>query len=328
MRDGFKYKEKCIGSLLGTAVGDILGAGVEGYSREMIQGTYGELRNFLSTGRGFGCYTDDTEMTLALAQSIVDCNGMDAQYCARAYAAYYNPWRGYGGGAHAVMKALKQGADYRKTGVMMFKDGSYGNGGAMRIAPVGLVYGNKTNEELRKAVVDALLCTHVHPEGIDGAVIQAKAVGLLVSLETLSNFDPPVFLEALDNIADTGIMKEKISYLQDVLTKDIPDEVAVARLGNGIRASEAVSCALLAVVKYHSTPEAAVIKSVGFGGDTDTIGAMTSAQLGALHGKDWIPKGWLDNMENKTYGRDYIIKLASELSQVSQSASGGHVDSF
>jgi poly(ADP-ribose) glycohydrolase ARH3 len=316
MRDRYKYKEKCIGSLLGTAVGDILGAGVEGYPGEAIQHAYGELRNFLDSGRGFGCYTDDTEMALALAQSIVDCKGVDARHCAQTYAKYYNPWRGYGGGAHAVMKALKQGADYRKTGVMIFKDGSYANGGAMRIAPVGLVYGNKTNEELRKAVVDAVLCTHVHPEGIDGAVIQAKAVGLLAAIETVTDFDPQVFLEALDRISATGIMKEKISYLQGVLTKDIPDEVAAARLGNGIRASEAVSCALLAAVKYHSTPEEAVIKSVNFGGDTDTIGAMTGAQLGALHGKDWIPKRWLNNIENKTYGRDYIIKLASELSQI------------
>jgi len=45
------------------------------------------------------------------------------------------------------------------------------------------------------------------------------------------------------------------------------------------------------------------------------IGAMTGAQMGALHGKDWIPKRWFDNIENKTYGRDYMIKLASELSQ-------------
>ena len=317
MKNLDQFVDKCIGSLLGTAVGDILGAGVEGYSREMIQGTYGELRNFLSTGRGFGCYTDDTEMALALARSMVDCNGVDAQHCAQTYAAYYNPRRGYGGGAHAVMKALKQGADYRKTGVMIFEDGSYGNGGAMRIAPVGLVYGNKTNERLRKAVVDAVLCTHVHPEGVDGAMIQAKAVGFLASMKTVTYFDPRAFLEALDNIAATGIIKEKISYLQDVLAKDIPDEVAVARLGNGIRASEAVSCALLAVVKYHAAPEEAVIKSVGFGGDTDTIGAMTGAQMGALHGKDWIPKRWFDNIENKTYGRDYMIKLASELSKVS-----------
>ena len=308
--------DKCIGSLLGTAVGDILGAGVEGYSREMIQSTYGELRTFLSSGRGFGCYTDDTEMALALAQSMVDCQGVDARHCAQTYADYYNPWRGYGGGAHAVMKALKQGADYRKTGVMIFEDGSYGNGGAMRIAPVGLVYGNKTNEELRKAVVDAVLSTHVHPEGVDGAVIQAKAVGILASQQTVTDFDPPVFLEALHNIAATKIIKEKISYLQDVIAKDIPDDVAVARLGNGIRASEAVSCALLAVVKYHSAPEEAVIKSVGFGGDTDTIGAMTGAQIGALHGKDWIPKRWFDNIENKTHGRDYMIKLASQLAQL------------
>jgi poly(ADP-ribose) glycohydrolase ARH3 len=72
----------------------------------------------------------------------------------------------------------------------------------------------------------------------------------------------------------------------------------------------------LACIKYHSTPEEAVIKSVNFGGDTDTIGAMTGALMGALHGRDWIPVRWTDNMKNQEFGKDYIIKLASDLSKV------------
>lgn len=317
MKHADRYREKCIGALLGTTVGDILGAGVEGYSRAMIQRSYGEVRDFLDTERGFGSYTDDTEMALALARSIVDCNSVDAEHCAQTYAKFYNSWRGYGGGAHAVMTALKIGADYRKTGSILFKDGSYANGGAMRIAPVGLVFCHKSDEELKKAVVDAIMCTHVHPEGIEGALIQAKAVAFLTTIETVTDFDHEVFLETIDDIASTEIMKEKILYLKDVLSTDIPDEVAVDRLGNGIRASEAVSCALLATVRYHLNPEEAVIKGVNFGGDTDTIGAMTGAQMGALHGKNWIPRRWLDNIENESYGRDYIINLASDLSQVS-----------
>ena len=198
----------------------------------------------------------------------------------------------------------------------MFESGSFGNGGAMRIAPVGLVYCNKDDEELKKAVCDAIQCTYVHPEGIDGAVIQAKAVALLTNLEKAADFNPETFLETLSEISTTDIMKMKMMYLGDVLTKQIPDEAAISYLGNGVRASEAVSCALLAVVKYYLTPREAVIKSVNFGGDTDTIGAMTGAQIGALHGKDWFPKRWLENMENEEYGKDYMVELAAGLSRL------------
>lgn len=309
-----KYKEKCIGTLLGTAVGDILGAGIEGLSRKAILKRFGEVKDFLHTGRGFGSYTDDTEMALALAHSIVRCHGVNGEDCARSYASFFNPWRGYGAGAHAVMNALKQGADFKETGHLLFKDGSFGNGGAMRIAPVGLAYYNKDNEELKKAVFDAIRCTHVHPEGIDGALVQAKAIAILTGIEKTADFEPVAFLNELSKISDTEMMKEKILYLKDVLKKDICDETAIGYIGNGIPASEAVSCALLATIKYHSMPEEAVIKSVNFGGDTDTIGAMIGAQMGALHGKDWIPARWKDNMENDKYGRNYIIKLASDMS--------------
>ena len=79
------------------------------------------------------------------------------------------------------MGALLNGADYRKTGRMEFPDGSFGNGEAMRIAPIGLAYRLASDAVLLKAVETALLCTHVHPEAIDGAFIQAKAVAMLAT---------------------------------------------------------------------------------------------------------------------------------------------------
>ena len=307
---------RSLGILLGTAAGDILGAGVEGFSREQIVVTHGEVRDFKPTSRGFGCYTDDTEMALALAQSIVDCNGVDGEHCSKLYADYYNPQRGYGGGAHQVLKALKDGADFRDTGRMSFSDGSFGNGGAMRIAPVGFVYRNADDATLKQAVFNAVRCTHVHPEGVDGAVVQAKATALLSLADNNEFLAPAPLLEQLSNISTTAVMKENILYLGEVLERGIPDNTAVKNLGNGIRASEAVSCAILAALRYSSTPEEAVIKSVNFGGDTDTIGAMTGALMGALHGNAWIPKRWLDNMENGKYGKDYIAGLATKLAAV------------
>jgi len=309
-------KDRFIGSLLGTAIGDTLGAPVEGMSMSAIKVRYGKVWDFLPTRFGKCLYTDDTQMTLALASSLVETGTVDPRHCAESYAGFYEGWRGYGPGAAWILRELGAGADHTRTGRSQFKDGSYGDGGAMRIAPVGLVYRNKDDDELRTAVYDAIMCTHVHPEGVDGAVVQAKAVGILANTKDPLKFDPAAFLETAKSIAGTTIMREKLGYLQKVLEHDIDDATAVRALGNGIRASEAVSCALLATLKYYALPEEAVIRSVGFGGDTDTIGAMAGAQVGALHGVSWIPERWFEGLENKAYGRDYIIALATKLSEI------------
>jgi len=66
------FADRCVGCLLGTACGDVLGASVEGWSAREIREVYGEIRDFDKSQRGFGCYTDDTQMTLALAASLVE----------------------------------------------------------------------------------------------------------------------------------------------------------------------------------------------------------------------------------------------------------------
>jgi poly(ADP-ribose) glycohydrolase ARH3 len=74
-----------VGCLLGCAFGDVLGASVEMQPRSRILARHGGLlRDFLATGRGFGCYTDDTEMTLALARSILRMGDVNAADCASA----------------------------------------------------------------------------------------------------------------------------------------------------------------------------------------------------------------------------------------------------
>lgn len=308
------YKDRVIGSLLGVCIGDILGASVEGYSGDEISAIFGQVDRFMASPRGYGCYTDDTQMTIALALSIIRCGGVDPEDCARSYADLYDPGRGYGYGASLTLKSLKQGADYMATGRSQFKQGSFANGGAMRIAPVGLVYRDRDDDALRRAVYDAIMCTHVHPEGVDGAVLQAKAVSLMTKIGDIHQFDPEVFLDILLNIANTEVFKAKIKELGEILRASIPDRDAVSILGCGVRASQSVPCALLATLRYYNSPENALIKAVGFGGDTDTIGAMTGAQIGALHGSGWIPPHWFENIENNRFGRDAIINIAERLS--------------
>ena len=305
------FEKRCIGCLLGTACGDILGATVEGCSAADIRELYGELRDFMEA-RGFGRYTDDTQMTVALATSLVECGRVDDEHVSAKYAEFYEGWRGYGGAAHRVMQVLQQGGDHRGTGRLQFPEGSFGNGGAMRIAPVGLAYRHATPEILHEAVEDALLCTHVHPEAVDGAFVQAKAVAR-AAIAGPAEFDPQGLLRELHEASRTDIVRSKLEALSRGLREDHTDLFVIAMVGNGIRTSEAVAAALWAFLRYGADPEECIIRAVGFGGDTDTIGAMAGALVGALHGASWIPSRWYDNIENGEHGRDEIVNLAGEL---------------
>ncbi len=113
------HKTRCIGSLLGTAVGDILGANVEFFSRSEILQEHGLLAHFLdSPARPMGMFTDDTEMTIALAASLVACGAIDGNHCSIAYAQAFTayPRRGYGPSASQILDLLARGADFRATG--------------------------------------------------------------------------------------------------------------------------------------------------------------------------------------------------------------------
>lgn len=304
------------GSLVGTAFGDILGAAVEGMSRAAILESFGTVREFMDTSRGWGRYTDDTQMTIALATSMLRCGGVDGADCARVYADFLEPRRGYGGGAVRILEALLNGADYRETGTMFFPSGSFGNGAAMRIAPVGLVYAQSPPEIVREKVFSAIRCTHVHPEAIDGALVQALAVGrfALSGLGVLPDADD--FIGPLKAACSDDNMIRGLDGVGELLQAGADDAEAATRLGTGVRCAESVPAALWTALRHGSDPEEAIIRAVNLGGDTDTVGAMCGALVGALHGDDWFPRRWYDNMENGEYGRDALRALAQDLARL------------
>ena len=79
----------------------------------------------------------------------------------------------------------------------------------MRIGPIGIVFRNATDLEMRAAVTEAVKSTHVNPEAIDGAFLVAKAVSLLLKYSP-NNFDPIEFLSSLEAVAEHSLIKEKL----------------------------------------------------------------------------------------------------------------------
>jgi poly(ADP-ribose) glycohydrolase ARH3 len=301
-------EDRFAGALLGTACGDALGCPVEGHPDP------GEVRDFVGSWQAPGRYTDDTQMAVALADSLVRTGGVvDGEDCARAYAERFEPHRGYGAGAYQVIERLRQGEDYRKTGTAFFPDGSFGNGSAMRIAPVGLLHGTGEAPNLQDAVFEAVRCTHVHPEALDGAVLQARLVGLLSRFPAgaephFSDFEPD-----LRRRARTKAFSRQLDALTELFAEGADDRSAAARLGNGIRAVEAVPAAIWAAFRHGLRPEESIVRAIALGGDTDTIGAMTGALVGARRGASQLPRRWLEGLENGPWGRDAIAGLAKEL---------------
>jgi ADP-ribosylglycohydrolase len=86
----------------------------------------------------------------------------------------------------------------------------------MRIAPIGIAYRNASDDVLHKAVVDAILCTHTHPQSVDAAFVHAKAISVLVKTDAASFSGPVPLLETLLAIARTDVIR---STIQKVLNQ-------------------------------------------------------------------------------------------------------------
>src|SRR3954470_12722653 len=91
-----------------------------------------------ATANGPWPFTDDTAMALSIYEVLDEFGCIDQDALARRFAARYRaqPWRGYGGGAHRLLQQVAGGARWRDAAEGVFPGGSYGNGSAMRVAPL------------------------------------------------------------------------------------------------------------------------------------------------------------------------------------------------
>jgi poly(ADP-ribose) glycohydrolase ARH3 len=229
---------------------------------------------------------------------------------ARTFVKNYErePWRGYASGPPRVFRWIKSGVAWNEAAKGLFGGaGSYGNGAAMRVAPVGVFYHDDL-EQLRSVAYGQSQITHVHELGMEGAAMQAYAVALALNADSLSRLGSHIFLEKLKNFTHNEVYKRKLEKMEKLLGET--DKVRVAReLGNGIEAYNSVPTAIYCFLRNWSSFEDSVLYAVSLGGDTDTIGAMTGAISGAYHGVEAIPQRWKSRLERG----DYIEELAEKL---------------
>lgn len=206
---------------------------------------------------------------------------------------------------------MEDGKNHRQVAATVFPGGSLGNGAAMRVAPVGLLFRDDRNRVWEQARASALP-TYVHPLGIEGAQVLALAVAMASQPQTL---DHSTFFAELICRCVSAEFRLKLTTASGMTSFD-----EVALLGNGIEALESVPTAIACFALAPLSFETAVANAVFLGGDTDTIAAMTGALSGAFLGVKAIPDRLVRILEDLGKGRTYIMDLADRLCSVYEKA--------
>ena len=298
------------GCVVGLAVGDALGMPTEFLSLAEIRARFGPdgVTDLEEGAWPAGHFTDDTQMTLALAEGILAA-GTEASLDAimaevsREFVAWdeapVGGHRAPGNTCRTGCRNLAAGVPWREAGVA----GSKGCGTAMRAAPVGLAWPGEY-ERIREVGVAQSLATHDHPCARAGSV----AVAALVSM-ALEREHPSRMLERV--IALTGeVSDEFATHLQRVsVALEAEEEDAWALLGEAWVAEEAVAGALYCFLRSPEDYRATVLRAANTEGDSDSLACIAGAISGAYNGLAAIPEDWRHRVERA----EYLLSVADRL---------------
>lgn len=292
-------------------LGDALGMPVEGWPPERIRAVHGRVERFLSGRLPAGSYTDDSQMMIAILETLAQCGHLDPASLARRFLALYQPQRGYGGRIAKIMDRIGQGRPWDQVG-----GDSWGNGGAMRVGVLGAVY-PEDEATLLRAALDQCRVTHHHPRALAGAAAMALGVGLACRLGAGGERARP--RDFVNHLADRveGIDRHLAGRLRAMPAlepgrEEQARQALIAAYERDVSAAEAVPAAIGAFLAAENAPQT-VILAVNLGGDADTIAAMAGALAGAHWGLTAWPEEWLVGLENGDRGRDHVLTLCHDI---------------
>ncbi len=287
-------------SLYGLAIGD--GIGEMMFSRpdrayEMI------MQDQLPAGPWW--HTDDTEMAISIVEVLRLLGSVHQDALARKFAWRYGrePDRGYGSGARSQLRMMLEGAHWRETSRDAFSgQGSLGNGSAMRVAPVGAWFADDLDRVVKEARASAMI-THMHPEGIAGAIAIAVAAAMAWRLRgNMSAEAAKEFFNEVHKRTPDGETRREIAHAFQVRQIE-PPQAAASMLGNGssVTCPDTVPFTIWSAAKYLGKYREAIAATASVGGDVDTNCAIVGGIVALSVGHQGIPDEWLLYAEKLPY---------------------------
>ncbi|MGD9420193.1 MAG: ADP-ribosylglycohydrolase family protein [Verrucomicrobiota bacterium JB025] len=277
-------------SLEGLSVGDAIGESLSyQYSRCR------EICDFSAFRPGTVRFTDDTEMALAMVETLERLGGIDGEVLAWAFSNRFrrDPDRGYGRMARHILQEIGNGTPWRDASSQAFGGGSFGNGAAMRVAPLGAYFADQLSQVPAMAAKSARV-THFHPEGIAGAVAVAVAAAVAGSQkgQPLDDAARAVWDAVLDFTPES---KVRLRLSQARRFTDVDASEVAREVGNGaeISAQDTVPFCIWSACNNLGCYREAVLGTLEVGGDCDTNCAIVGGIVSAFSGASGIPADWL-----------------------------------
>jgi ADP-ribosylglycohydrolase len=244
-------------------------------------------------------FTDDTLMAISIAEILSTHGEINQDALAASFAARYDSSRGYGPAMHSWLQQISAGIPWRVAASSQFGgQGSYGNGAAMRAAPIGAYFADDLDRVFEQAIRSAQV-SHTHHEGVAGAIAAAIAAGVAWQLRDASS--TPTRSEFLDlvlpHLPDSEV-KSRIRQARD-MRESACIQLAVSVLGNGtgVSAQDTVPLALWCAGERLADFEEAMWLTVSGLGDRDTTCAIAGAIVAMYAGPESIPAEWLNSRE-------------------------------
>jgi len=290
MRDHEEQLSLASEVLEGLSVGDAIGEALS-YRHDRVR----EGSDFSVFRDDAVCYTDDTEMAIAVFETLRLMRGIDEDAIAWAFAARFrrDPDRGYGRMARKILEEISMGAPWEEVSRSAFGGGSFGNGAAMRVGPLGGYFSDEI-ESIPEQATRSARVTHYHPEGIAGAVVVAVAAGAACASRGQSSD------EARESIWNSVLQLTPESRVREQLERacesgSITTFEAARQFGNGaeISAQDTVPFCVWNVCRCLDDFQEALISTIEVGGDCDTNSAIVGGIVAGYAGADAIPTDWL-----------------------------------
>jgi ADP-ribosylglycohydrolase len=245
-------------------------------------------------------YTDDTVMAVAIAETLQEFGEIRERSLAENFARQYlaDPQRGYGPAMHGLLPDLARSPSaWKEKSEALFRGtGSFGNGAAMRVAPLGAYFADDLDAVSSQAEYSAVV-THSHPEAVAGAIAVATAAALAYQHKT-KPLSPAEFLQQTSQRTPVSEVHRGIVKAL-ALPHSTTVDSAVAALGNGskVSAQDTVPFSLWAAAHHLDDYQDALWTTVSGLGDRDTTCAIVGGIVAMSAGLDSIPPFWLDSRE-------------------------------
>jgi ADP-ribosylglycohydrolase len=316
--DPMEMRSRCVGTVVGFAIGDALGMPVEFLSRDLIRRYYGKpISGFIKAHPGHasdflpqGSYTDNTQLMLATMECLIECGKMDPARQADALLSWYLntvPHRTPSTANLRACKHLLSGRAWNKSGVF-----SSGCGAVVRMPPIGLFF-YQHPETLTRAALDDCIITHNEPRARAASVAVAYLIARLLQSNEQS-WPADQVLEAADHVVH---LDEPLAAALRWATQivHLPPEEALFEIGTSSDSIEAIPAAIYCFLKYPRSFSSAVLSAANAGDAAGSIAALTGSFVGALAGMDAIDRHWLLELENSSMLQGLGENLAALISR-------------